>query len=233
VTAGQFETAIQSITHAVALAERLDHPHSIAHALMTGLSVASAAADYGHLQKWAEDLERVAETYNFPPQRAVAAFFLEWGRAQRGQLDIEKLRSTFNQVVAIGPLTLVYVALFAEELLKAGEAAEGLMVIDHFIGTLKFPFGYFLPDVYRVRGECLAELGRTDEAVAELEQAGKMASNQGSELFALRAAIARARCCADGAQKASAMMAVEKSLDIIGSTPWPEIMAARSLAAAK
>lgn len=233
VTAGQFETAIQSISDAVALAEHLDHPHSIAHALMTGLSVAAAAADYDHLQQWAEALARVAETYNFPPQRAVAAFFLEWGRAQTGQLDIERLRSTFNQVAAIGPLTLVYVALFAEELLHAGEAAEALLVIDHFVGTLKFPFGYFLPDVFRVRGECLAALGRTEEAIAELEHAGQLASDQGSELFALRAGVARTRCCADRAQKASAIMAVEKSLGIIGSTPWPEITAARSLAAAK
>jgi class 3 adenylate cyclase/tetratricopeptide (TPR) repeat protein len=233
VTAGQFEIAIQNIMDGLALAEHLDHPHSIAHALMNGLSVASAAADYDHLQEWAQALARVAETYNFPPQRAVAAFFLEWGRARAGKPDIERLRSTFDQVVAIGPLTLIYVSLFAGELLKAGEAAEALQVIDHFVGSLKFPFGYFLPDVYRVRGECLAALGRTEEAIGQLEEAEKMARDQGSELFALRAGVARARCCPDSKRKASAIIAVEKSLGIIGSCEWPEIRAARSLAAAQ
>lgn len=227
VTAGRCEEAIENILQAVRLAEDLRHPHSIAHALMTGLSVAAAAADLDHVREWAEALASIAETYNFPPQRAVAAFFLEWRKAQVSEPDLEQLRSAFERVVAIGPLTLVYVALYTQELLKAGRAAEALPVIDHFVGTLKAQFGYFLPEVYRVRGECLAMIGRDEDAIVELQRTGELASRQGSQLFALRSAIARARCCESQNEKASAMAAAQNSLAAIGATQWPEIAAAR------
>ena len=229
VTAGQFEKAFDNVIEAIALAEDLHHPHSIAHALMVSLSVASTGADYEKLHKWATALAAVAETYNFPPQRAVAAFFLEWVKAKTGELDIDRLRSTFNTVVAIGPLTLSYVALYAEEMLRAGQAEEILSVIDHFIGALRFPFGFFLPEVYRIRGECLAALGRLDEAEKDLRKARKLAEEQGSELFALRAAIARANCCGP---KSSAIAEIERSLAIIGESERPEIVAARIMSPA-
>jgi class 3 adenylate cyclase/tetratricopeptide (TPR) repeat protein len=229
VTAGQFDTAMRNMFQALALAEELDHPHSTAHALMVSLSVAATAGDYDNLRKWAEALATLAETYNFPPQRAVASFFLEWGRAQTGELDLAKLRSTFNAVVAIGPLTLVYVALHAEELHKAGHDEEALSVADHFVGALKFPFGFYLPEVLRVRGECLAALGGEEDAMEQLQHAAELALDQGSQLFALRAAIARARSCSKHDAKYSAMADVERSLAAIGTSGWPEIAAAREM----
>jgi len=196
---------------------------------MVSLSVAATAGDYDNLRKWAEALATLAETYNFPPQRAVASFFLEWGRAQTGELDLAKLRSTFNAVVAIGPLTLVYVALHAEELHKAGHDEEALSVADHFVGALKFPFGFYLPEVLRVRGECLAALGGEEDAMEQLQHAAELALDQGSQLFALRAAIARARSCSKHDAKYSAMADVERSLAAIGTSGWPEIAAAREM----
>jgi hypothetical protein len=103
-----------------------------------------------------------------------------------------------------------------------------LSVIDHFIGALRFPFGFFLPEVYRLRGECLAALGRLSEAELDLRKARKLAEEQGSELFALRAAIARARCC--GTKTAAAD--IERSLSIIGERPSQEIAEARAMSLA-
>jgi tetratricopeptide (TPR) repeat protein len=187
VTTGQFDAALGHIAEAVALARDLNHPHSLAHALMTGLSVAATAADYHTLREWGEALAAVADTYNFPPQRAVAAFFLEWGNARKGELDLARLRSTFDTVVAIGPLTLIYVALYAEQLLAIGQTEEAFSVIDHFVGALKFPFGFYLPEIYRIRGESLAARDRPDEARLQLQRAVEKAREQGAELFALRA----------------------------------------------
>ena len=119
--------------------------------------------------------------------------------------------------------------MYAEEMLRAGQAEEILSVIDHFIGALRFPFGFFLPEVYRIRGECLAALGRLDEAEKDLRKARKLAEEQGSELFALRAAIARANCCGT---KGSAIAEIERSLAIIGESERPEIVAARIMAPA-
>ena len=229
VTAGQFTAAMRNVTDAIALAEDLRHPHSTAHALMTSLSTAATTGAYDSVRKWGEALAAVAETFNFPPQRAVAAFFLEWTRAQTGDLDLERLRSSFNTVVTIGPLTLVYIALYAEELLKAGQTEEALSIIDHFVGALKFSFGFFLPEIYRVRGECLAALGRSDEAIDQLQSAGDLAAEQGSELFALRAAVARARHCKSPEARASAIEAVKSSLAAIDTTDWPELEAAREM----
>lgn len=231
VTAGQFEAAIQNVVEAVALAEDLNHPNSLGHALMVGLSVAAGALDLDRLGKWAEALAALSETYNFPPHRAVAAFFLEWINAQRGTLNPDRLRATFDAVVAIGPLTLLYVALYAEELLKGGEAEEALAIIDHHLATLKFPFAYYLAEVHRVRGECLAAMGRMDEADEQLKQAHDVAIDLGSHVFALRAASARMRLCGTDA-RASASADFEKSLAAIEDADWPEIAAARATVSA-
>ena len=111
-------------------------------------------------------------------------------------------------------------------MLKSGQTVEALSAIDQIVGTLKFPFGFYLPEIYRVRGECLAALGRRDDAIEQLRSAAELATSQGSELFALRAAIARARCCAHHAVEASAMADAQRSLELIGVSDWPEIVAA-------
>lgn len=230
VTAGQFDTAMRNMVEAVTLAEDLRHPHSTAHALMVGLYVAGVAGEFERLKKWTEELASLADTYNFPPQRAVAAFFGEWSKAQNGELDLNRLRATFETAVAMGPLTLIYIALFTEELLKAGETEEALAVIDQMLGNLKFPFGYFLPEVYRVRAQCLAALNRKDEANEQLHQAVELAKRQGSLLFALRAALAVAAMCTNGERNAAKARA-EGALAAIGPSQWPEIVAAREFVA--
>jgi hypothetical protein len=136
-----------------------------------------------------------------------------------------RIFATFAAVVPIGPLTLLYVALYAEELLKAGHAEESLSVIDRHLATLKFPSGYYLAEVHRVRGECLATVGRLDEASEQLEQAHGLATELGSHLFALRSAMARMTLCGNGAGPSPDF---EQSLAAIGETDWPEIVAARS-----
>lgn len=229
VTTGAFEKAMRNATKAVALAEDLNHPHSLAHALMVAQYVAGTAADHEYVKKWTEQLATLADTYNFPPHRAGVAFFREWEKAQAGEGDLDRLRSTYDAVIAIGPITLLYVAYFAEQLLKHGETQEALSVIDRLLGTLKFPFGYFLPEVFRIRGECLAILGDKRKAAEQLRQAMELASEQGSQLFALRASVALTRLCGvDETGRAG----IQNALAAIGKSEWPEIVAAREYAAA-
>jgi class 3 adenylate cyclase/tetratricopeptide (TPR) repeat protein len=232
VTAGQFEAAIRNSLDAISLVEELHHPHSMAHALMNALTTAVTTRDFDLLQDWVERLAALAETYHFPLQRAVAAFFFEWRKAQSGNVSLDRLRSTFDALITVGPFTLLYTALFAEELLKAGRSGEALSVIDDFVGTLRFPAGFFLPEIYRVRGECLAALGRNDEAIGELRHAGEVAAAQGSELFALRAAVARTRSCFGDPERPFAIADIERSLAKIGPSNWPEIVAARDMLSA-
>ena len=193
VIAGHADEGMRTVADALALAEDLQHPHSIAHALMNGITASATAGDYDKLQQWATALAAVAETYNFPPQRAVAVFFLEWVKAQTGCGDLDRLGAAFDKTVCIGPMTLLYIALFAEELMKGGRPDEALSVINRFVGSLRFPFGFYLPEVHRVRGECLAALGRDADAVNDFRYARGLASEQGSELFVRRAAEAQAR----------------------------------------
>jgi class 3 adenylate cyclase/tetratricopeptide (TPR) repeat protein len=227
VSAGQLDAGIRTILDSISLAEALHHPHSIAHALMCGLNAAVTGRDYDNLEVWGARLSDLAETYNFPPQRAIAAFFLEWRKAQSGEANLECLRSTFDAVVALGPFTLLYTALFAEELLRAGEAKLAIALIDDLLETPKSSFGFYLPEVHRVRGECLVALGRNQDASEELGQAAKVATEQGSELFGLRASLALLKCCESDDRRDSAIAALRRSLATIGKSKWPEIVAAR------
>ncbi|MEO7411591.1 MAG: AAA family ATPase, partial [Sphingomicrobium sp.] len=94
-TAGQFDSALQHIEDGVALAEKLQHPHSIAHALMMAITVATAAGDFSRVRTNADALGAIADAYNFPPQRAVAAFFVAWATVRTGDSDLAPLRTTF------------------------------------------------------------------------------------------------------------------------------------------
>lgn len=102
-------------------------------------------------------------------------------------------------------------------------------MIDRVVATLKSPFGFYLAEVYRVRGECLAALGRGEDAGDQLRCAAQLAASQGAELFSLRSAVARSRCCLSQADRDSAVADIERSLAAIGASASPEIVAVRDL----
>jgi hypothetical protein len=82
-------------------------------------------------------------------------------------------------------------------LLAAGRPAEGRVYLDRAIATIDEPdVGFFLPEIYRLRGECgLALGGNEDEARRDFAIAREIAFRQGAVIFERCAGASLAEFC--------------------------------------
>ena len=90
----------------------------------------------------------------------------------------------------VGPLPQYYLGLAAEVLLAAGRPADGLAHLERAIAGIDEPgIGFYLPEIYRQRGECLLALSRDnkDEARSAYATARDIARQQGAVIFERRA----------------------------------------------
>ena len=95
-----------------------------------------------------------------------------------------------GNATAVGPLPQYYLGLAAEVLLAAGRPADGLAHLDRAIAGIDEPgVGFYLPEIYRLRGECLLALDRDnkDEARPAFATARDIARRQGAVIFERRA----------------------------------------------
>jgi predicted negative regulator of RcsB-dependent stress response len=80
--------------------------------------------------------------------------------------------------------------LAAEVLLAAGRAADGLAHLDRALAAIDEPgIGVYLPEIYRLRGECLLALDRDNkvEARQAFATARSIAQRQRAVIFERRA----------------------------------------------
>ncbi len=100
-----------------------------------------------------------------------------------------------DTATATGPLPHYYLGLAGDVLLAAGRAAHGLAYLDRAIATVDEPgVGFFLPEIYRLRGECRLALcrGNEDEARRDFATAREIATRQGAMIFERRASASLA-----------------------------------------
>jgi predicted ATPase len=95
-----------------------------------------------------------------------------------------------ENATAAGPVPQYYLGLAADILLTAGRAAEGLTFVDRALARVDEPgIGFYLPEIYRLRGECLLAIdrGNKDKARQAFITAADIARRQGAVLFQHRA----------------------------------------------
>lgn len=142
-----------------------------------------------------------------------------WACACGGDLagGLQVMEAELSRVSVMGPHPTYYAGLMAGIRLEDGKAAQALELVDTILKTAREPgVGFFLSELYRLRGECLLQLDSStfDEAVRDFETAIATANRQHARTFALRAAISLARAW-------SAKGAPEK-----GSGPLREVVSA-------
>jgi len=85
-----------------------------------------------------------------------------------------------------------FLGLGGEVALNAGRPADGLAYADRALAAIDEPgVGFYLPEIYRLRGECLLAVDRNNKGEARhaFETAQAIARQQGATLFE-RAALA-------------------------------------------
>jgi class 3 adenylate cyclase/tetratricopeptide (TPR) repeat protein len=189
--AGETQQAAQSLAQAFALAERLDHPNSLAHALHNGGIGLQLGADRDATFTAAHRAVGLAEKYGLLPWRAGSLVLAGWATAiGSGVADAARLIDAEIDNANAGPLPQYYLGLAAEVLLAAGRPADGLAHLDRAIAGIDEPgIGFYLPEIYRLRGACLLALDRDNKDVARsaFATALDIARRQGAVIFQRRA----------------------------------------------
>ncbi len=179
--------------HGFALAETLDHPNSLAHTLHNGAIRSQVVGNRDAVLAAADRAVALADKFGLLPWRASSLILKGWATTiGAGVADAALLvDAEINQATAAGPLPQYYLGLAAEVLLAAGRAADALGHLDRAIAGIDEPgVGFYLPEIYRLRGECLLALDRAnkDEAKRAFAAARDIANRQGAVIFERRAA---------------------------------------------
>jgi tetratricopeptide (TPR) repeat protein len=192
VLSGDREGAQDCAAHGLLLAEQLDQPNSLAHALHNDGIRLQLAGDRDAAFAVAHRAATLAKKFGLAPLRGGSLLLTGWATATgSGIADAARLVDTeIDVATAAGPLPQYYLGLAAEVLLAAGRAADGLAHLDRALAAIDEPgVGFYLPEIWRLRGECLLALDRAgkDEARAAFATARDIARRQGAVILERRA----------------------------------------------
>ena len=233
---GRMSAAVAAVERALLLAGSLNHPNSLAFGYMNAMTAYQIIGDRPAVLRCTSLAIEIADRFNLPPQRSVGVFMTGWARAHgEGLADgLGAMEAEFARTAGIGPLPQYYACLLGSARLASGHAAGTLELLKPILDSVDEPgVGFYLPEVYRLRGECLLRLDppRLDEAVDAFEAAIAAAKHQHALAFQLRAALSLARACdAAGAPEKGTIPLREAMALFDGNDDPPELAEARQLA---
>jgi class 3 adenylate cyclase/predicted ATPase len=189
---GDREQAQGSGAAATALAEALDHPNSLGHAFHNLGICLQLVGDRDATLAAADRAVELAQKFGLMPWRAGSLLLTAWATAVGSSIaDAARLvDAEIDNATATGPLPQYFLGLAGEVLLIAGRPADGLAHLDRAIAAVDEPgIGFYLPEIHRMRGECLLSLNRRNKAEARqaFTTARDDARQQGAKLFEHRA----------------------------------------------
>jgi predicted ATPase len=190
---GQIGDGLAYADEALALAERLRHPHSICYVLpfLAGSYLLAGMPQTAF--PLAERTVALSGEYGFQQWRAGGVMLRGWARLDLGEVEsaIVDLRNSIEGLQATGTLIWMRFAhfLLARALAKTGGESAALDIIDRLVAEIRTTSGrWFEAEVHRLRGELLLAWGRpADEAEACYDASLAIAARQGAGLWQLRA----------------------------------------------
>jgi predicted ATPase len=153
----------------------------------------------------------LASEQGVPQWLAVGMIAQGWVLVMQGQGEegLAQMRQAMAAWRAMGAGATVswHLALLAEACEKAGQAAEGLTVLDEALSHVDITGErFYAAQVYRLQGELLLQQAIPDEALAEtcLRQALDIARHQQAKSWELRAAMSLSRLWQQQGKRAEA-----------------------------
>jgi len=130
---GSPREAKDNIVRGVALGETLKNPSSLTFACMNAMTAYQIMGDLGAVSRLAQRMMEVADKFNLPPQRSIAAFMSGWLSACGDDLagGLQVMETEFPRVSIMGPLPPFYAGLLASIRLEAAR-----ILIDSRASTL-------------------------------------------------------------------------------------------------
>jgi DNA-binding winged helix-turn-helix (wHTH) protein/predicted ATPase len=193
---GHPDGAQQRGGEAIALAETIDHPFSLAFALSFAMSLAARLREPQAVRALADRLEDVASEHQFPYWLASARLQHSWvlaaeGRASEGIAQLEQAwaitashRRRYHHVIAAAAYGL------------AGQPAAGLAILDAILPMVESTLApYWAAEMYRLMGDLLVQRrpGDARRATTAWRRALAIARRQQARGLELPAALSLAR----------------------------------------
>jgi predicted ATPase/class 3 adenylate cyclase len=197
---GYPDQAVASSQAALALAQQLAHPLSLAQALYWAAMLHHLRREAPLTQARAEALMTVATDQGFSRNSAQAMPLVGWARAvsghgQEGIMQIQQGLAAYQATGAARDRPY-YLALLAEASAQSGQTAEGLEALAEALATLgKSEVQWWEAELHRLRGELLLQhtVAQPGEAEACFQQALAVARRQQAKSLELRAAMSLSR----------------------------------------
>jgi predicted ATPase/class 3 adenylate cyclase len=187
---------------ALARARDVDHPYTLAWALSYAAVLHQLRGDVSMTRHFAEECVALSRQRDFPFWLASGHIKRGWALANQGEAaeGIAELREGLADWSKTGAriYTPYFTCCLAEAYLAAGQPAEGLAPLTEVIAVVqRSGEGWWQPELYRMKGELLAKVGRVDENGADPEhyfrKALELATHQGARSLSLRAAMSLCR----------------------------------------
>jgi len=203
--------ALRRSQEALALAQALAHPHSLAQAQHFAAYLHYRRREAPAVQAQAEALLPLATGQGFPLWAGFGACWQGWALAVQGQGEagLAQLRQGMAAILATGQelSRSFYLVLLAETAGHAGQVEEGLRLLAEALAALEASGrGDLLAEAYRLQGELLLRQATPDAAQAEacFQRALDVARHQQAKSWELRAAMSLARLWQQQGKRAEA-----------------------------
>jgi class 3 adenylate cyclase/predicted ATPase len=192
--------AIQRTGAAIALARKLDHAPSLAHALWLVCDAQAAAANGSAVMNTAQELLSLSEEHGLAQPRAYALIFLGWAEARAGTAaeGIERLEQGLGELSRMGVRSYLTrsLCLFAESLLAARHYPQALEQVDRGLAiAIEIGEQWYVPRLHQIRADLLLRASGPQDGAAEasLLQALAIARQQDAKGWEIRAATSLGR----------------------------------------
>ncbi len=197
---GHLDRALAVSEEAVALAQRLKHPPSLAIALYSAGLIHPQRGEIERMRERADELTGLAEQLGFPLWLGVGRFFRGWARVESGEAEtgLAEMQKAMVELAGLGtglgaPAILV---VLAEGLRKVGRHDDALGALGLGVAQAEQQGEHnYDAELHRLRAEILLDMdgNAAPEAEALFHQSLEIARRQEAKTFELRAATSLAR----------------------------------------
>jgi len=191
------DRALREAERALALADELDHPYTLAHAHNQAAMLRQLRQEVAPTRDEAKTTLALAREFGFPYRIATGEILLGWTTTADGDPEegVERLRRGLDTCRRMGAeLDLPYFqGLLVDALHRGGRTGEALEVVGEALAAQPTPReSFFEAELHRLRGLLLLENGSeqaAEKARTCFERAIEVARRQGARSLELRAAV--------------------------------------------
>jgi len=189
----------KQLDKAIALAQELGHPHTLAFALVGGCELYWFLREPEEVHRYTEELVPLSRDRGFIYWEAHGTFYRGERRLLAGEIKegLDEMHQGLRTMLATGTqtcLTRLY-ARMGDACSRIGEIEEGLSAVGAAMDAMhKYDERYMEAELYRYRGELLLQQGQElEEVERDLQHGLSVARQQQAKFLELRGVMSLAR----------------------------------------